>query len=125
MAALMARLEEAERRARLTENELLLSKMRIVQLEERLRLLRIAKYGPRGENLSAAQLALFEQEISATLDEVTAEAARGAVPETPATQQRKNRKQHPGRQTLPADLPRVVNVVACAPAQCTCGKCGA
>ena len=125
MAALMARLEESERRARLTENELLLSKMRIVQLEERLRLLRIAKYGPRGENLSAAQLALFEQEISATLDEVAAEAARGAVPETPATQQRKNRKQHPGRQTLPADLPRVVNVVACAPAQCTCGKCGA
>ncbi len=124
IAALMARLEESERRARLTENELLLSKMRIVQLEERLRLLRIAKYGPRGENLSAAQLALFEQEISATLDEVAAEAARGALPETPAAQ-RKNRKQHPGRQTLPADLPRVEKIIACPPAQCTCGKCGA
>lgn len=125
ITALMARLEESERRARIAESELSLSKMRIVQLEERLRLLRIAKYGPRSESLSAAQLALFEQEISATLDEVAAEAARGAVPETPAAQQRKNRKQHPGRQTLPADLPRVVNVVACAPAQCTCGKCGA
>jgi transposase len=120
----MARLEESDRRARLAEIELNLSKMRIVQLEERLRLLRIAKYGPRGENLSAAQLALFEQEISATLDEVAAEAARGAVPETPA-KPRKSRKQHPGRQTLPADLPRVVNVIACAPAQCTCGQCGA
>jgi len=124
MAALMARLEESDRRARLAEIELSLSKMRIVQLEERLRLLRIAKYGPRGENLSAAQLALFEEEISATLDEVAAEAARGAVPEAPATS-RKSRKQHPGRQTLPADLPRVVNIVTCPPAQCTCGQCGA
>jgi transposase len=120
----MARLEESDRRARLAEVELSLSKMRIVQLEERLRLLRIAKYGPRGENLSAAQLALFEEEISATLDEVAAEAARGAVPEAPATP-RKNRKQHPGRQTLPAELPRVVNLVACPPVQCKCGSCGA
>jgi transposase len=124
IAALLARLEESDRRARLAEIELNLSKMRVVQLEERLRLLRIAKYGPRGENLSAAQLALFEEEISATLDEVAAEAARGAVPEAPATP-RKNRKPHPGRQTLPADLPRVEKVIACAPAQCTCGKCGA
>ena len=78
-----------------------------------------------GEKLSAAQLALFEQEISATLDEVAAEAARGAVPEVPAAPARKKRRNHPGRQTLPADLPRVVNVIACPPAQCTCGKCGA
>lgn len=124
VAALLARLEESDRRARVAEIELGLSKMRIVQLEERLRLLRIAKYGPRGENLSAAQLALFEEEISATLDEVAAEAARGPLPEAPA-KPRKRRKPHPGRQTLPADLPRVVNLVACAPAQCTCGNCGA
>ena len=122
IAALLARLEESDRRARTAEIELSLSKMRIVQLEERLRLLRIAKYGPRGENLSAAQLALFDEEISATLDEVAAEAARGPLPEAPA-KPRKRRKAHPGRQTLPADLPRVVNVVACATAPC--GHCGA
>lgn len=128
MAALLVRLENAERRARQAEIELQLSKMRILSLEERLRLLRIAKYGPKSEKLSVAQLALFEQEISATLDEVAAEAARGPVPEpaaVPATPARKNRKRHPGRQTLPEDLPRVVNVVACPPAQCACGKCGA
>jgi transposase len=124
IAALLARLEESDRRARTAEIELSLSKMRIVQLEERLRLLRIAKYGPRGESLSAAQLALFDEEISATLDEVAAEAARGPLPEAPA-KPRNRRKAHPGRQTLPADLPRVVNVVACATAQCTCGHCGA
>lgn len=124
IAALLARLEESDRRARTAEIELNLSKMRIVQLEERLRLLRIAKYGPRGESLSAAQLALFDEEISATLDEVAAETARGPLPEAPAKPRKRN-KRHPGRQTLPADLPRVVNVVACAPAQCTCGHCGA
>jgi transposase len=124
ITALMARLEESERQARMAESELSLSKMRIVQLEERLRLLRIAKYGPRSESLSAAQLALFEEEISATLDEVAAEAARGAVPPAPAAQ-RKGRKPHPGRQTLPVDLPRVVTVISCPPAQCTCGNCGA
>jgi transposase len=126
MAALLARLEESDRRARMAEIELNLSKMRIEQLEERLRLLRIAKYGPRGEKLSAAQLALFEEEISATLDEVEAEAARGPLPEpAPAPAPRKNRKPHPGRQTLPDSLPRVVKVIACPPAQCTCGNCGA
>jgi len=128
IAALLVRLEDAERRARQAEIELQLSKMRIISLEERLRLIRIAKYGPKSEKLSAAQLALFEDEISATLDEVAAEAARGPVPEAPAAPvppAKKNRKQHPGRQTLPADLPRVVNVVACAPAQCVCGQCGA
>ena len=128
MAALLARLEDAERRARQAEIELQLSRMRIISLEERLRLMRIAKYGPKSEKLSAAQLALFEQEISATLDEVAAEAARGPVPESPAAPAvpaAKNRKRHPGRQTLPADLPRVVNLIACPPAQCVCGKCGA
>ncbi len=124
IAALLARLEESDRRARQTEIELNLSKMRIVALEEKLRLLRIAKYGPRGETLSTAQLALFDEEISATLDEVAAEAARGALPEVPVAP-RKKRKPHPGRQTLPADLPRVEKIIACAPAQCTCGKCGA
>ena len=35
------------------------------------------------------------------------------------------RKNHAGRQTLPVELPRVVNTVACEPAQCAYGRCGA
>jgi transposase len=31
---------------------------------------------------------------------------------------------HPGRQELPAELPRVERVIACAPEQCTCQACG-
>jgi transposase len=121
VTVLLAQLEEANKRARQAEISLQLSDLRVLSLLEQLRLLRIAKYGPRGESLSAAQLALFEEEPGATLDEVAAEAARGPLPE-PA---RKKRKKHPGRQTLPANLPRVVNVVVCAPEQCACGNCGA
>ena len=59
--------------------------MRIQSLEELLRLARIAKYGPGSEKLNSAQLELLEFEPGA------------AAPQT-------KRKQHPGRQTLPADL---------------------
>ena len=121
----LAQLEEANKRARQAEINVQLLDLRVASLLEQIRLLRIAKYGPRGESLSAAQLALFERELSATLDEVAAEAARGPLPEPPAAERKKKRKNHPGRQTLPADLPRVVKVVACAPEQCTCGNCGA
>ena len=96
-----ARAEEAETKARQAEISLQLSDMRVTSLLEQIRLLRIAKYGPRGESLSAAQLALFEQEPSATLDEVAAEAARGPLPEPTLVQAHKRRKNHPGRQTLP------------------------
>jgi transposase len=37
----------------------------------------------------------------------------------------KKRRKHPGRQTLPADLPRVKKIIACTAEQCKCGNCGA
>ena len=117
VTALLTQLEEANKRARQAEINVQLLDLRVASLLEQIRLLRIAKYGPRGESLSAAQLALLERELSATLDEVAAEAARGPLPEPPAAERKKKRQNHPGRQTLPADLPRVVNVVACAPEQ--------
>ena len=36
----------------------------------------------------------------------------------------RSRRKHPGRQELPAELPRVERVIACAPEQCTCPACG-
>ena len=33
-------------------------------------------------------------------------------------------RSHPGRQTLPAELPRVERVIACTAEQCVCGGCG-
>ncbi|MFN9542525.1 MAG: transposase [Alphaproteobacteria bacterium] len=110
--ALLAKLAEANARCHRAE-------LRVQQLEERLRLLAIAKYGPRSENMSNYYLDLFEGEPGMTLDEVAAEAGREPLAEpvaVPAPAARK-RRPHPGRQTLPAELPRQIRTIACPPAQ--------
>ena len=88
-------------------------------LEERLRLVRIEKYGPGSEKLSDAQLELLELEPGVSSAEVEAESQRDQL-QLPLSVARK----HPGRQELPADLPRVEQIIACTPEQCVCGKCG-
>jgi transposase len=103
-------------------NELEYSKLKNQVLEEKLRLQRIAKYGPGSEKLSSLQLELLEQEPGVSNAEVTAESERDALPSAP---EKKKRRKHPGRQTLPADLPHVERVIACTPEQCSCGSCGA
>jgi transposase len=103
-------------------NELEYSKLKIQVLEEKLRLQRIAKYGPGSEKLSNLQLELLEFEPGVSNTEVVAESERDALP---PTAEKKKRRKHPGRQTLPADLPRVERVIACTPEQCVCGGCGA
>jgi transposase len=102
-------------------NELEYSKLKNQILEEKLRLQRIAKYGPGSEKLSNLQLELLEFEPGASNAEVAAESERDALPPTP---EKRKRRKHPGRQTLPADLPRVERVIACTPEQCICGNCG-
>jgi transposase len=88
-------------------------------LEERLRLVRIEKYGPGSEKLSDAQLELLELEPGVSSAEVEAESQREQL-QLPLKAARK----HPGRQELPADLPRVEQLITCTPQQCVCGKCG-
>jgi transposase len=102
-------------------SELEYSKLKIQVLEEKLRLQRIAKYGPGSEKLSNLQLELLEFEPGVSNTEVAAESEREALP---PTAEKKKRRKHPGRQTLPADLPRVERVIACTPEQCVCGGCG-
>ena len=55
--------------------------------------------------------------------EVEAEAEREPLDQI-EQQNRKRRKAHPGRQKLPADLPRVERVICCTPEQCVCQSCG-
>jgi transposase len=88
-------------------------------LEERLRLVQIEKYGPGSEKLSDAQLELLELEPGVSSAEVAAESQRAQL-QLPLKATRK----HPGRQELPADLPRVEQLISCTPQQCVCGKCG-
>jgi len=103
-----------------TANELEYAKLKIQVLEERLRQQRIAKYGAGSETLSNLQLELLELEPGVSNTEVAAESEREALP--PSSEKKK--RKHPGRQTLPAELPRVEKIVACAPEQCVCGGCG-
>jgi hypothetical protein len=70
-------------------------------LEERLRLVGIDKYGPGSEKLSDAQLELLELEPGVSSAEVKAESERDQL-KLPL----KPRRKHPGRQELPANLPR-------------------
>jgi transposase len=113
-------LSESEQIVRL-EKKLAWAELKIQVLEARLRLQRINKYGPGGEKLDDAQLQLLDLEPGASAVEVQAEAAREPLP-VPAKPETK--RKHPGRQSLPADLPRIERVIACTPEQCTCKACG-
>ena len=96
------------------------AELKIQVLEERLRLKRIEKYGPGSEKLSNEQLELLEGEPGVSTAEVQAESTRGPLP---GHRREKRVRQHPGRQALPAELPRVERVIACTPEQCICAGC--
>ena len=117
MAEVVAQLKE---QVASQNKELEYARLKIQVLEERLRLVRIQKYGPSSEKLSNLQLELLEQEPGVSQEEVVVESERKAPP--PVTERKK--RKHPGRQTLPANLPRVERVIACTPEQCVCGNCG-
>jgi transposase len=110
---------------------LALAQLKIRALEERLRLERIAKYGKRSERLSDLQLALLDLEPGVSSEEVAGESEREPITAPQSENEDKQEqklagkgRKHPGRQTLPAHLARVEQVVACTAEQCTCGQCG-
>ena len=111
---------ESEQIAELTR-QLQWAQLKIQSLEAQLRLERIKKYGPASEKLSDAQLDLLDMEPGVSNVEVQAESERGPLP---APAEKKPRQKHPGRQELPAELPRRERVISCAPEQCTCKACG-
>ena len=105
----------------------------IQELREALRLERIKRFGKQSETLSDLQLELLSDEPGVSNEEIAGEVERGPLPEAPAddtasnsstTRQRSARKNHPGRNELPAHLKRVEKIIACTPGQCTCGQCG-
>jgi hypothetical protein len=122
-----ALIEHLKQQLSTTQQQLQHAELRIQVLEERLRQRRIEKYGAGSEKLLNLQLEMLEQEPGVSTAEVQAESERpeiaGDIMEV-AGYQRKARRPHPGRQTLPADLPRVEKVIACRAEQCVCEKCG-
>jgi transposase len=97
------------------------AELKIRVLEERLRLVRIAKYGAGSEKLSDAQLELLELEPGVSNAEVQAESQRETV--LPSTNTNRGKRKHPGRQELPPHLPRVERILTCTPEQCVCQGC--
>jgi transposase len=115
---------EAEQIVLLT-TQLQWAEWKIRSLEERLRLEMIRKYGPKSETLNDAQLLLLEMEPGVSAAEVEAESNREPLPPvSPLSAQNRKGGKHPGRQELPADLPRVERVIACTPEQRLCKSCG-
>ena len=109
------------------QQKLQMAELKVLLLQEQLRQRRIEKYGVGSEKLSNLQLEMLEQEPGVSQAEVQAEGERPAIEGdiiSVAGYQRKPRRPHPGRQTLPADLPRVEKVIACPAERCVCGKCG-
>jgi transposase len=105
----------------------------IQELREALRLQRIKMFGKQSEKLSDLQLELLSEEPAVSSEEIAGEVERGPLTEppaddaqsqTPTAKQQRARRNHPGRNELPAHLKRVEKIIACAPEQCTCGQCG-
>jgi transposase len=94
--------------------------MEVRYLRELLRLARIAKYGPGSEQLSDEQLELLELEPGVRAEEVQGESEKAQL-QLPL---RSPRKEGHGRQSLPAHLPRVEQIIACTEEECVCGSCG-
>jgi transposase len=118
-------LSEAQQIVQL-QKQLQWAEWKIRALEERLRLELIRKYGPKSETLSDKQLLLLELEPGVSSAEVEAESQREPLPpsSSPIAKSPKKNRKHPGRQELPAGLPRVERVIACTPEQCVCQSCG-
>jgi transposase len=110
---LSQKLSEAESRLHYAE-------LKIQVLEARLRLVRIAKYGPGSETLSDEQLELLELEPAVSIQEVQAESKRPSLPRLKGP----NHRKHPGRQHLPPNLRRVEVLVPCTEEQRVCPQCG-
>ena len=75
-------LDTTTRQLNVTSQRLQLSELRVQLLEDKLRLQRIAKYGPGSEKLTNLQLELLELEPGVSNLEVAAEGEREALPPT-------------------------------------------
>jgi transposase len=125
-------IDAQEKQRQADKKELTYSRLKIQLLEEKLRAMRIAKYGKASETLSDFQLELLDLEPGVSAKEVEAESERdplaGSSDSSETTgadsDNQQQKRKHPGRQTLPAHLARVEEIIACAPDQCLCGGCG-
>src|SRR5579863_8759477 len=99
----------------------------IIELQnQKIRLLNLKLWGPKGERISPAQTALLFDEASVTSVEIEREAdLPPSQKETPLPRAGKLRAHHPRRERLPEHLERREVIIPCPPKDCLCGQCGA
>jgi transposase len=97
------------------------SDLKIQQLEEKLRLARIKKYGAAADALDPAQIILLDCEPGVASREVQKEA--GLLKEDKEAVRKSVRRTARGQKSLPAHLPRREVIIACAEAECVCAQC--
>jgi len=121
-----ATLSDAAKIIEQLQQKLQVAELRVLVLEERLRLRRIEKYGAGSEKLSNFQLEMLEQEPGVSQAEVQTESQRPVIEDdiVEGAGYRRKQRSHPGRQSLPPELVRVERVIACPAEQCVCGQCG-
>jgi transposase len=121
IAQLQEKVEAKDRVIAEKEQALQAASAIIEQLKEALRMERIRKYGKHSEKLSDLQLQLLDLEPAVSSEEVEHEAESGPLPGKTKPASRRRNQHHPGRNGLPAHLPRVEEIVACAE---KCDRCG-
>jgi transposase len=129
IAQLQQQLEAKDQQIMRGQQALATTEMLVLKLKEELRLERIRKYGKHSEKLSDLQLQMLDLEPAVSSEEIESEITRGPLPDSGQNSAEYNkpqhkRKQHPGRNELPAHLERVEEIIACTPEQCKCGQCG-
>ncbi len=125
IAQLNEQLEAKDQEIMRSQQALATTEMLVLKLKEELRLERISKYGKRSEKLSDLQLQMLDLEPAVSSEEIESEIVRGPLPNSAEDNKpQRKRKQHPGRNELPAHLERVEEIISCTPEQCKCGKCG-
>ncbi|HEX4119051.1 MAG TPA: IS66 family transposase [Verrucomicrobiae bacterium] len=107
--------------------QVLRTKDQIIELQEqKIRLLNIKLWGPKGDTISPAQTALLFEEASVTPAEIQQEASQPpAQKENPLPRAKATRPHHPGREKLPDHLERREVIIPCHPKDCRCDQCGA
>ena len=129
----MRREVEAKERIIAAKDQALFAAEAIIeQLKEALRAERVARYGKRSEKLSDLQFQLLDLEPGVSSDEIEREIVSGPLPDSsespqegnkPTEKQRRARRNHPGRNELPAHLERIEKIIACSAEERICQKC--
>jgi transposase len=110
---------------RQAEAEWTLMEAEVRLLRELLRLRRLERYGRRSEQLTEAQLLLLNLEPSVSPQELIREGdlPAGQKEELKSSTPSSGKRRHPGREPLPAHLPRQEVVIPCSPEQQVCSIC--